>query len=154
MLKIEKKQVKIVSVVIAAFFLLGVMGIALTGHNITYAASSADIGIVDFNLLMSQHPAAAAAQAALQAAVDQAKQDFAAKSATMNNQDKQNYYLQVQQQLNAKKQELFAPIRDKVVAAIKQVADEKGLSTVLTKDAAIYGAQDITNEVSKKLAGQ
>ena len=40
------------------------------------------------------------------------------------------------------------------MAAIKQVADAKGLSVVLSKDVTIYGGQDITAEVGKKITGQ
>jgi len=136
----------------AAVFLFA--GIAFLNAGRTFADTSSDIGYVDFQLLMSQHPDTAAAQQAMQAAIEQAKQDFDAKSATMNAQEKQAYYSQLQQQLNAKQAELFAPIHDKVVAAVKEVAETKGLALVVDKSVAIYGGQDITAEVGKKITGQ
>jgi outer membrane protein len=154
-LKIEKKQVKIVSVVVAAFFLLGIVGIALSQSGKTYAAPTSNIGVVNFQMLVSQHPDAAAAQEAMKAEVAQAQKDFDAKSATMtNDKDKQEYFMQLQQRLNAKNQELLGAINDKVTVAVKGVADAKGLAVVVDKGAVIYGGQDITDEVTKKITGK
>ena len=36
--------------------------------------------------------------------------------------------------------------------AVKKVADQKGLAVVITKEAVIYGGQDITQDVIKALA--
>ena len=96
----------------------------------------------------------AAAQKTMQAAEAQAQQDFNAKSATMSDQQKNDYYNQLQQQLNAKSLELFEPIKDKVISNVKAVADAKGISVVVGKHNVIYGAQDITVDVGKKITGQ
>jgi outer membrane protein len=139
---------------LVAFLLFGITGVTLSHGSKTFASSASSIGYVDFQLLMSQHPDMATAQQTMQAAVDQAKQDFDAKSAAMNEQEKKDYYNQLQQQLNAKQQELFNPIKDKVAAAIKGVAEAKGISLVVNKSTAIYGGQDITVDVGKKITGQ
>lgn len=150
MFKIKKIQVKFVSVIIAVVFLLGLAGIS----NKMYAASSANIGIVDFQLLMSQHPDMAAAQEIIKTETEQTQKDFNDKTATMtSDQEKQAYFNQLQEQLDEKKQMLLGNIRDKVIAAIKEVADAKGLNLVMDKGAAIYGGQDITVEVGKKITG-
>lgn len=155
MLKIEKKQVKIVSVVIAAVFLLGIVGIALSTTGKTYAAPTSNIGVVNYQLLVSQHPDAAAAQESMKTEVAQAQKDFDAKAATMtNDKEKQDYFMQLQQRLNAKNQELLGAINDKVTAAVKAVAEAKGLAVVVDKGAVIYGGQDITDEVTKKITGK
>ena len=96
----------------------------------------------------------ATAQAAMQAEVEQAKKDFDEKTATMNDKEKQDYYAQVQQRLTLKQQELITPIFDKVTAAIKAVADAKGLAVVLDKNNVVYGGQDITDDVMKKITGK
>jgi outer membrane protein len=70
----------------------------------------------------------------------------------MSDQEKQAYYQQLQQRLASKQQELISPILDKVEATIKSVADAKGLSVVLDKNNVVYGGQDITEEVTKKIA--
>ena len=157
MLKLGKRQVKVVSLAIAALFILGVVGIALSQSgrtSVAAASSSSNIGVVNNQLLISQQPDMAKAQEAMQAEVAQAKKDFEAKSATMNDKEKQDYYAQTQQRLSLKQQELIAPVLDKVNAAIKEVADAKGLAVVMDVSNVVYGGQDITAEVGKKLTGK
>lgn len=156
MLKVDKRQVKMISLAIVAFFVLGILGIAVSQTSTTQAANapSSNIGKVNHDLLVGQHPEMAKAQETFQAEVEQAKKDFEAKTATMNDQEKQNYYNQIQQRLDLRQQELIKPIIDKVEAAIKAVADAKGLAVVLDTGNVVYGGQDITDEVGKKLNGK
>lgn len=148
-----RKQGKVF--VAAVLVLMGVVGIIGYNHNTTYAATPAStVGVVNYELLFSQHPDTAAAQKTMDDAVEKAKSDFAAQSATMNDQEKEALNQQLQQQLNQKKQELLGPINDKIMAAIKSVADAKGLTIVVTQDTAIYGGQDITNDVGKIIGGK
>lgn len=158
MLKLQKKQVKFVSLAIAVMFVLGIVGLAVSQSSTSYAAGAANtsskIGVVNHQLLVSQHPDMAKAQQAMQAEVEQAKKDFEAKSATMNDKEKQEYYAQLQQRLSLKEQELIAPVFEKVDAAIKAVADAKGLSVVMDQGNVVYGGQDITDEVGKKINGK
>lgn len=145
---------KKITLVLVAVLLFGLAGFTLSHDNKTFASASSNIGYVDFQMLVSQHPDMASAQQTMQAAVDQAKQDFDAKSATMSDQEKKDYYNQLQQQLNAKQQELFNPIKEKVSAAVKDVAEAKGITLVIDKNTAIYGGLDLTAEVGKKITGQ
>lgn len=157
MLNLGKKQVKIVSLAVAVFFMLGVVGLALSQSgktSIAAASSSSNIGVVNHQMLVSQHPDMAKAQETMQAEVEQARKDFETKSASMNDKEKQDYYAQVQQRLSLKQQELIAPVLDKVDATIKSVADAKGLSVVMDKGNVVYGGLDITDEVGKKLTGK
>ncbi len=154
MLKIEK-QGKVL--VIALLLLTGAFGIATVLHmQPTYAAggTSSNVGYANYQLLVSQHPDMAKAQETMNAAVAQAKSDFDAKSANMNDQEKQALYQQLEQGLQQKQQELMVPINDKVTAAIKSVADSKGLTVVLDKGSVVYGGQDITNDVTKVITGK
>ena len=52
----------------------------------------------------------------------------------------------------AKRQDLLDPVQKKIEDAVKSVAEAKGLSVVLVKDSVIYGGQDITQDVVKKLS--
>lgn len=154
MLKLDKKQVKIVSLTVAIFFVLGIVGLALSQTGRSYAANagtSSNIGIVNYQKLMGEHPDMAKAQEAFQAELKTAQQDFEAKSAGMNDKEKQDYSAQLQQKLSLKQQELLGAIKDKVDAQIKAVASTKGLAVVLDKGDVVYGGQDITDEVQKKL---
>lgn len=153
MLKLEKKQVKIVSLAIVLFFVLGIAGLAVSQTSslkTANAGASTSIGYVNSDMLFYQHPDMKKADEAFQNEVQAAKQDFDAKSANMNDKEKQDYYNQLQERLGVKRTELYGPIRDKINAAIKAVADAKGLTVVLDKSSVLYGGQDITDEVIKK----
>lgn len=137
---------------LALLFILGVVGILGFSTNTTYAAEA--VGVVNYQLLISQQPEMAAAQQTMDAAVNQTKSDFDAKSATMSDQDKQALYQQLQQALNQKKLDLMKPINDKIMAAVKSVADSKGLTIIVDTGSVVYGGQDITNDVGKLLLGK
>ena len=154
MIKFEKKQVKFISVAIALVFVFSVVAIALSqsGSGIASAASSSNVGTIDYRQVMSQHPDLAAANDEMQKAYQEAQEDFKTKTADMNDQQKQDYYQQTQQRLMNKEKDLIEPIRGKVQDAVKSVAEAKGLSVVLDKNSVVYGGQDITADVLKKVS--
>jgi outer membrane protein len=149
-----KRQGKVF--VVAVLFLLEVVGIIGVNTNTTYAAGGASsvVGVVNYQLLVSQHPDTAKAQETMNAAVEQAKSDFDAKSANMSDQEKQALYQQLQQGIQQKNQELLGPINDKVMAAVKSVAEAKGLTVIVDKGSVVYGGQDITGDVMKVITGK
>jgi len=149
--KLEKKQLKIISIVIAV---LVAAGIAFA-FNSKLFSGKANIGYVDVQVIMAKHPDAQAAQETMKAEAEKAENEYNAKAATMNDQEKQTYLAQVQQQLRAKQRALITPIHDQVMTAIKEVADAKELGVVVDKNLTAQGGQDITDEVVKKItAGQ
>ena len=152
MIKLEKKQVRIVSILIAVIFIGSVVALALTQTgNIASAASSSSVGTIDYQQVMAAHPDVQNLQGQMEAAVADVKKEFDEKSAGMNDQEKADYYRQCQERLAQKQQELLDPIRNAVDAAIKRVADKKGLAVVIDKMAVIYGGQDITADVITEL---
>ena len=153
MIKLEKKQVKIISIIIALVFIGSVVALALTqsGSGIATAASNGNVGVIDYRQVMSQHPDRQNVETQMQAAVDEVKKEFDEKSQGMNDQEKSDYYQQSQQRLMQKQQELVEPIEQSIKDAIKKTADSKGLSVVIEKAAVAYGGQDITQDVINKL---
>ena len=153
MIKLEKKQVKIISIIIALVFIGSVVALALTqsGSGIATAASNGNVGVIDYRQVMSQHPDRQNVETQMQAAVDEVKKEFDEKSQGMNDQEKSDYYQQSQQRLMQKQQELVEPIEQSIKDAIKKTADSKGLSVVIEKSAVAYGGQDITQDVINKL---
>ena len=152
MIKLEKKQVKIVSILIAVIFIGSVVALALTQTgNIASAASSSSVGIVDSRQIMAAHPDVQNLQGQLETTINEIKKEFEEKSAGMNDQEKADYYQQCQERIRTKQEELIAPIENSIQAAIKKVADKKGLAVVIDKIAVIYGGQDITQEVISEL---
>jgi outer membrane protein len=154
--KNNKKSVRTVALAITAAFLFGIAGIAVsqTTHIASAAAPSSGIGVVNYQILVSQHPDMAKIQASMQTESEAAKKEFDAKTATMGDKEKQDYYMQLQQRLQLKNQEMMVPLFTKVDAVIKEVADGKGLSVVVDKGAVIYGGTDITDDCFKKLTGK
>lgn len=146
MIKTISKQ--LMNIFLSAFVLVSI--IAITPASITYAAA-APVGMVNFQLLVEHHPDAEKAQTTINAAVAQAKSDFEAKSVNMNDQEKQSYYQQLQKGIQIKQQGLLGAIEDKVTAAVKAVAKANNLTIVVDTGAAVYGAQDITEDVMKKI---
>lgn len=152
MIKLEKKQVKIVSILIAVLFIGSVVALALTQTgNIASAASSSSVGVVEYERILMQHPDMQSIDDQLKVTVDEIKKEFDEKSAGMNDQEKADYYRQCQERIFQKREELLDPVVKSIEAAIKSVADKKGLSVVLAKAAVIYGGQDITNDVIAQL---
>jgi len=153
-LKIEKKQVKIISVAIAVIFMLSVVGIAVSQTGTSQAAPTSNVGKVNYDDVVRSTPDFAKFVEAFRAEQEQAQKDFDAKKDSLNDQQKQEYFMQLQQRLNVKQNELLKPIEDKVQAAIKEVADTRGLAVVMPAGMVVYGGQDITEDVKKKLGGK
>jgi outer membrane protein len=152
-MKINSKQLK--NIFLGAFLLLSIVTIAQPST--TYAASKNNafqVGVVNYQLLVQQHPDAAKAQETMNAAVVQAKSDLDSKSVNMNDQEKQAYYQQLQQGLAIKEKELLGALQNKVDAAIAAIAKAKGLATIVDKGSVVYGGQDITDDVMKKITGK
>jgi len=136
------------NIFLATFVLFSI--ITITNTSTTYAAAL-PVGIVNYQHLVEQHPDSAKAQTAMNDAIAQAKTNFDTKSVNMNDQEKQSYYQQLQQGLQIKQQNLLEAIQNKVNDAVKAVAKSKGLTIVVDTGAAVYGGQDITDDVMKKI---
>lgn len=152
MLKLEKKQVKIISIAIALVFIGSVVALALTQTGgIASAASSVNVGVVNYRQVVSQHPDIQRAGEQLTAFENETQKEFEERSQGMSDQEKQDYYVQCMQRIQAKEQELREPIEKSVQDTIKKVADAKGLSVVIEKSAVLYGGTEITQDVIARL---
>lgn len=154
MIKFEKKQVKIISILIALVFVGSVVALALTqsGSGIVSAAGNSNVGTVDYRQIMAQHPGLQKANEDMQAELANAQKEFEEKSKDMNDQQKEEYYAQTQQRLQQKQKDLIEPMENSVEEAVKKVADARGLTVVIDKNAVVYGGQDITQEVIGKIS--
>ena len=149
------KNVNFVSLFVAAIFVLGCFALTLTQSGMSSSAAAATsesaIGVVNYQVVVSQSPELAAVQTTMKAEVEAAKKDFETKSATMNDAEKQRYYQQLQERLANKQNELMEPVLKKAEASIQKVADKKGLSVVVEKSTVVFGGVDITEEVVKNM---
>ena len=127
----DPKNVKMISLFVAAIFVLGCFALTLTQSGVNSVASAASsesaIGVVNYQMLLSQVPDLQNVQTSMKQEIDNAQKDFDEKSKTMD------------------------PVLKKIETTIKKVADKKGLSVVVDKNTVVYGGLDITDEVSKAL---
>ncbi|WP_298702980.1 OmpH family outer membrane protein [uncultured Veillonella sp.] len=149
----NKKNVKIVSLVVAVIFLLGIGAIAYQQMAVpTMAASNSNIGVVDTHNIADQNtPAVAEAMQASQALQVELRKEFEEQSANMDDQQKAQLHAQLQKKSQAKAMEIQEKLQKALNDAAQSVAEAKGLSVVLNKEAVIYGGVDITDQVKKKL---
>ena len=108
MIKLEKKQVKIVSILIAVIFIGSVVALALTQTgNVALAASSSNVGVVEYDQILVQHPDMQSFDDQMKSVVDEVKKEFDEKSAGMNDQEKADYYRQCQERILQKREQLL-----------------------------------------------
>lgn len=153
----DKKNVKLISLAIAAAFIIGMFAMTLTQSGIgsgvaSAAASESAVGVVNYQSLIMAVPEVAGVQTAMQEEVKTAQEEFATKSAEMNDTEKQRYSQQLQERLGNKEKELMEPVYAKLDSAIQKVAKRKGLSVVVDKGIVVFGGVDVTAEVSAELA--
>ena len=150
----NKKNVQLVSLAIVAAFVLGIVGLSLSQSSIGHAApaNNSAVGVVNYQMIIVSTPDMDAYKTNMQAEIDNAQKEFDEKAKDLPDQEKQRYYTQLQERLGQKDRELKAPILDKINAAIKKVADSKGLTIVVDKQAVLYGGVDITDDVVKSLS--
>lgn len=150
----NKKNVKIISLGVAVIFILGVAGIAMMQMgNPVNAAPQSSIGVVDMSAVFKPDSKdILEAQQKIQEASDATQKEFNEKSANMSEEEKSKLFGEMQQQLMTKREEIQKGLSDKVDAAVKSVADGRGLTLVVDKRAVLYGGVDITGDVAKKLS--
>lgn len=147
-----KKFGKNVSLVLMACLLCGGLVMALCGT--ASAAAASTVGVVDYALLLDSHPDMPKVNEALKAEIEQAKKEFGAKAASLSDKDKMELDMKLKQRWMSKEKELVGAIMAKIKTAIGEVAEAKGLTIVVDKTAVLYGGQDITGEVGKKIGAK
>lgn len=118
------------------------------------ASAVSPVGVVDYLYLINQHPETVKANDALRSEQEAIKKEFSDKSAGLNDADKETLDRQLGQRLEQKRQELLKPIIEKINNAIKEVANNKGLSIVIGKQQVVYGGVDITEDVLRTITGK
>lgn len=150
------KNVKTISLIVAAIFVIGCFTLAMSaggfGSSVASAAASESaIGVVNYQVLVSQSPRLEQVRDDMQKAISDTRMEFDAKSKNMNDEEKERYYKQLQERLGNKEKELMDPLLEEINATIKKIADKKGLKVVVDKSTVVYGGTDITEEVAKAL---
>ena len=121
------------------------------GANVAEAAANSAIGVVDFQRLVTSSPNINNVRNTMKNEVVAAEKDFQEKAKTMSDQEKQKFGQQLQTRLMNRENQLMTPVINAINAAIKKVADKKGLSVVVHKNVVVLGGVDITDEVVKAM---
>ena len=150
------KNVKTISLIVAAIFVIGCFTLAMSaggfGNSVASAASSESaIGVVDYQVLVSQSPQLEQVRSDMQKAIAETRREFDNNSKNMNDDEKERYYKQMQERLATKEKDLMDPLLNGINDTIKKIAEKKGLKVVVDKSTVIYGGTDITDEVAKAL---
>lgn len=150
----NKKNVKTVSIIVAAVFVLGIGGLAyMQMATPAMAAPNSEVGVVDTTkILTPDSEVAKNLTDEMNAYIKESQTKFEQESANMDDAQKEKLFADYQQKIQAKQVELQKGVSDQVKEATKTVADAKGLSVVLSKEVVLYGGVDITDQVAKKFA--
>jgi outer membrane protein len=147
------KKGKVALLLNVTLVLFGMIGLSIFHTDQAYAAKgqTSSIGIVDYTYLIEHHPDTPKANQALKTEQELAQKEYNEKSALLNDKGRQDLERLLNLRIEEKRRELLKPILEKINAAVKQVADAKGLSIVVYKNTVAYGGVDITQEVANKL---
>lgn len=155
MINFQKKQVKIISVIIAAVFIFSIVALGVSQYQSGMAgASSSNVGVVDYSQLISQHPGMQAARDKYEEAAKQVQDEFTQKAGSMTPEEQQQFIEQKQKEMQDKQKELIDPIRTSIENQVQEVAASRSINVVLDKNNVLYGGQDITQEVLKKIQAE
>lgn len=155
LINFQKKQVKIISVIIAAVFIFSIVALGVSQYQSGMAgASSSNVGVVDYSQLMSQHPSMQPAREKYEAAAKQVQDEFTQKASGMTPEEQQQFIEQKQKEMQDKQKELLEPIRTSIENQVQEVAASRSINVVLDKNNVLYGGQDITQDVLRKLQAE
>ena len=152
LINFEKKQVKIISVIIAAVFVFSIVALGVSQYESGMAgASSSNVGVVDYDQVKAQDPSVQAAGEKYQDMMKNIQTQMQADMANMTPEQQQQYLEQKRKEITDKQKELLDPIKKNIEDQVQAVADTRGINVVLDKNNVLYGGQDITQDVIKKL---
>ena len=115
------KNVKMISLFVAAIFVLSCFAITVQQGSFSSIASAASsesaIGVVNYQMLLSQSPDIAGVQEAMKEEIATQQKNFDEKSQNMNDTEKQRYYQQLQEVIANREKELMEPVFQKIDGA-------------------------------------
>lgn len=136
---------------------LGVSVFVLTGCSSPFGAqeqaetAKADTAVVDYEIVVNQHPKVAEAKAKME-------QEYQALQGSMNPdelaklspEERQARIADAQKMISDKEVEFFKPIETNVNESMDAVMKEKGIKVLLDKRAVVRGGVDVTKDVLVK----
>lgn len=112
---------------------------------------SLSIGYVDMQKALDSHPRKASSERALQEFFQSKQREFQQRSRGLNAAQRQELDRKLQQEFVAKRDELFGGLDKDIRAAVKKVAEDRGIGIVLDRNVVLYGGTDLTDGVIAQL---
>jgi outer membrane protein len=153
----NKKNVKVVSLAIAAIFVIGAFAVAVRGAGLLGGSGGVNdsaIGKINYGQVMQAAPGLQEAQTEMQKAAQDAQKEFEEKGKNLSEDEKVKLHAEIQKNLEEKGKSLVEPVKKQVDDAIVAVGKTKGLSIVVNERAVVYGAVDVTRDVQLELQKQ
>ena len=145
----------IIILLIAAFFVTGLItpapALAAKAKAQPKVQTEQTIGYVNRQQVFTAYPGMEELMHRIQALRAEAQKDFDTNAKDLAPADKQAYSDKLSRQQAQREEEVMKPVSDKIEAAIKAVAETKGLTAVIDAASVIYGGVDITADVISKV---
>jgi outer membrane protein len=144
-----KKIAGIISLLAAALFAFGLLtpAPALAAK----ARPEQTVGMVNRQQVFDGYPGIRDLMQQIQSLREEAQKDYDARSKDLPEAERKALNDTIARAEAQKEDALMKPVGDKIGAAIKAVAEEKGLTAVIDATAVIYGGSDITADVIAKV---
>jgi outer membrane protein len=150
--KSKPKIIKMGSLIMAVFFLFGIVGLLAPAQALAAKAKNEQtIGYINRQQVFAGYPGIQDIMNRIQAMRAEAQKDYDTNAKDLPAVDRQAYSDKLARQQAGREDELMKPVSDKIEAAIKVVAEEKGLTAVLDAATVVYGGMDITTDVIAKV---
>lgn len=144
---------KTLGIAAAAIVVLAVLGFLAARSGPAFGQSQT-IGYVDMVRALDAHPGRASAESSLRDYAQAQIADAQQKMKTLTAAQKQDLQRQVDQQIFKKRSELLGGLDKDIRAAVQKVAQQQGVSVVLSRDVVLYGGVDLTPQVIKVVGGK
>jgi outer membrane protein len=139
-------------------FMVAILITAIVAPGIARAAGST-VGVIDLEKAVTAHPAYDSKMSDFDAYKTQqnARLDVYRNKDVLTDDDKDaivNLRREIDTNVANKYAELFDPLTDDVIAAVKKVGDESGIEAILDAQVVLYGGLDLTPAVINELKGK
>ncbi|HWR09350.1 OmpH family outer membrane protein [Sporomusa sp.] len=145
---------KLAALIIAVFFIFGAVGLVTPTPALAAKAKAKNeqtVGYVNRQQVFASYPGIEDLMNRVQAMRAEAQKDYDTNAKDLPPADKQAYSDKLARQQAQREDELMNPVSDKIEAAIKAVAEAKGLTAVIDAASVVYGGIDITADVISKV---
>lgn len=153
MINFEKKQIKIISIIIAVLFVISIVGIGVAQYraSLSQNGNNSNVGKINMQQVIVQSPDYQTALEKYNQFAKETQEKVQAELPKLNQAEQQELMIKMQTEAQAKEKELIEPIVENVNKTVQQVAEKKGLSVVVNVNDVLYGGTDITEDVLKEL---